>query len=219
MRSKGHARSRISIALVVVLAFGIAMVTAPASAEPPFVSHTVPEPTSLRWAQTSAEFLPYTEYSSGEEAALMTAQAALTDLPWGLVRNADHGYEQCAEMLSKMTVLRAAQPTIAGHELVLAGPETEARVFVYNDGIVRLLSTSQVLTPAGDLRQVSGDSERHAWEVAHSAMCLHAGLEPDSPYCSPAGSIAAYGVGFALEDGEHMIIRVDHDGNISCSTW
>jgi hypothetical protein len=219
MRSRNTNRRRAFVVLGVVLALSALLAAIPASAEPPFASYTKPAPTSNRWKAASLGYMPYTERSLGERHALDVAQAVLTDLPWGLVRNADHGYTQCAETLAKMKLLRSATPTIVGHEIVLDAPEREARVFVYTDGIVRLISTGDTPTPADQLRQISGEGEHRAWEVAHSAMCLHAGLDPDSPYCDVAGSIAAYGVGFAAEDGTSLVIRVDHDGGISCPTW
>lgn len=219
MRSRNRNRSKAAVGLAIALAVVAAVFVTPALAEPPFVSYPKPEPTSLRWILTSSEHLPHTEYSTGERDAIAAAQAVLSDPPWGLVRNADHGYAQCAEMLARMRVLRDVQPTIAGHEVVLAGPNGEVRVFVYNDGVVRFLSTAGALTPSAQLRQIGSDSERHAWEVAHSAMCPHAALEPDSPFCDVMGSIAAYGVGLAAEDGTRLIIRVDHDDGVSCTAW
>lgn len=171
------------------------------------------------WTLEAAGIAPYTELTPGQADALEAAAGALVEPPLGLVRNADHGYDQCQAKLDAIRALDGAAPLLVGHELLLSNDTHAARIYVDEHGLVTFIEAGPNVSRDVPTRALTGGSEFDAAEIAQSAMCLHSTLEPGSPYCSMHPSITAYGVGFADAEGTHLIVRVSADGSVSCPEW
>lgn len=212
-----HALLSVSAVLVTVLAT-ISLATF-AIAEPHPEIHEYRTDLADGWMFEAAGIAPYTVPTTGEAKALEAAANALIEPPLVLIRNADHGYEQCLSKLEDIRALGDAEPMLVGHELVLENEAYATRVFVYGTGVVRFIEAGPQAGAGMPKRPLSGSGELDAAEIAHSAFCLHSSLAPDSPYCEMHPSVTAYGIGFADEGGTHLVVRVGADGAVSCPEW
>lgn len=188
-------------------------------ADPPYAIEDEDNRLALSWTLAASGAAPYTEPTPGELHALKVAEEALVEPPLILIRNADHGYLDCIAKLEATRELVDAVPMIVGHELVLYNDTKAVRMFVNADGIVTPIVSGGTDIEPEDLRGLGGAGEYAAAEIARSAMCLHSQLDPETPYCDMRSMLSGYGVGFANEEGTHLIIRVGVNDAVSCPEW
>lgn len=212
-----YIRAVLAVALAALLA--LALAAALAFAEPATVQETSSQDVAHGWMNESAGVMPYTEEAPAEAAAKASAAKALKSPPFGLVRNADHGYAAPAKAIATMRRVARAHPVVVGHELLLANDANAAAVFVNNGGTVKLLEKGNLQLLARRAQGVSDQNDRQAAEIAREAVALHAALDPGSPFAGMHSSVTAHAVGFALPDGTHVVARVGVDGDVSFPDW
>lgn len=212
-------RHVVTTVAILVCSLVLGVWTGAVFAEPHFAIEETNDSLAHSWVLSAAGVAPYTAPTEGELRALDAAENALIEPPEILIRNADHGYTQCIEKIEAARALSGAVPMIVGHELVLYNETRAARVFVNADGIVVPIAVGGLEVEPDNLTGLSGAGEYAAAEIARSAMCLHSQLDPASPYCDMHAMVAGYGVGFANEEGTHLLFRVGTDDTVSCPEW
>lgn len=171
------------------------------------------------WVTRQMRYAPYTEQNTAEKAAVAAATLALTEPPQSLISQADKGYTEAQRLIDLAASLKGTDPVIAGHEVLVWNEDEAADLFVSVDGVVKLLSVGtpqQLLVSRATSATDAGD--RDAIEIATAAFDVAHGLDV---VVIPAtgGLLAAHAVGFAREDGSHVIVRVDTAGTASFPEW
>lgn len=205
----------ISASIVVMLLSVTALADVPATPQPDTtgVAH--------HWVVERMKYAPYTELTTVERSAMSAAKAALVAPPPGLVRQADHGYVEAKQLIAIAKSLNVADPIIVGHELLVWNDGTAARMYVDTDGLVKLLEVGPIQKLlVSKATAVADQGDRDAAEIAKAAFDVAAGLDPKvSPAATVNGLVVAHGVGFAKEDGTHVVVRADLHGNTSYPDW
>lgn len=203
-----------ALLLVVALAAGITAYAEIPAANPPSTQGV-----GHQWVRDEMGYAPYTEPAAVENAAKAAASAALVAPPSGVIRGAEHGYADAAATLKLAGSLRKAGPRVVGHELLVWNGEKAARLFVGQSGEVKLLEVGPVqqmlVTHAA---AASDEGDRDAIEIAKDAFDVAAGLNSATSGAAN-GLVSAHAVGFADQDGSHLVVRVGLDGSTSFPDW
>ena len=214
---KARLARRFTVA-VLVGACGL-LLAAIAYADVPVAQAPSIEGVAHHWVTEQMKYAPYTEPTAIERGAKTAATAALAAPADGLIRQADHGYASAQEALALGKLLKGADPIIVGHELVVWNADRAARLYVNNDGLVKVVEVGPVREQlVSQTAAASDQGERDAIEIAKAAFNVAVGLDPK---VTPAanGLVGAHAVGFADADGRHLVLRVDLDGNTSYPDW
>jgi hypothetical protein len=171
------------------------------------------------WIDRALGVMAYTEVAPAEKAAKAAAKKALSVPPMGIIRAAEHGYSDAQATLDLTKSLRGRTPVVVGHELLLYNQGRAARVYVNQDGAMKLLESGSLqemlVTPS---TKVTDQGDKDAREVALDAIAMSRGLGT-----AVKGAIntlvTAHVVGVVAEDGSHQIIRVGVDGEPSFEEW
>jgi hypothetical protein len=221
-----HLSKRTALAAIIaILLLTVGVVHAAIGAEQPVSSSSTQaiEGVSHHWVYDAMGVAAYTEQSAAERAAKAAAQRSLGDLPAGLVRNADHGYSDAQLTVGLARLLKGTNPSVVGHELIVWIGDRAARVFVNQDGAIKLVESGTVrqLLPEGDSVAATDHGDKDAAEIASDALDVIKGLDPTlASQAGSAGSlVTAHGVGFVDKNGKHIVVRVDPDGNVSYPEW
>lgn len=214
MKARGTGRVVASLVLSGMLVLAVVAhgeVVAPPRASIEGVTH--------HWVVRQMAYAPYTELTTIEQDALSAARTALAAPPTGLLTQAEHGYQDAQALVDLGRTLKDAAPVIVGHELVVWNSDNAARLYVSADGPVKVLEVGSIQRMlVSQLKEASDQGDSDAIEIARGALDVAAGLDPGSP--SESGAlVAAHAVGFARQDGSHLIVRVDLGGNTSYPDW
>lgn len=200
--------------VVIVLAAGIT-----AYAEMPAASPPVLDGVDHQWVRDEMGYAPYTEPAVTEKSAKRAATAALVAPPAGVLRGAEHGYAEASATLKLAESLRKASPRVVGHELLVWNGDKAARLLVGNSGGVKLLEVGPIqemlVTHAAS---ASDAGDKDAIEIAKRTFDVAAGLDPATTRAANA-LVSAHEIGFADQDGSHLVVRVGLDGSTAYPDW
>jgi len=204
----------IALLVVMVLAAGIAAYAEIPAANPPAIGGV-----DHQWVRDEMGYAPYTEPSEVENAAKTAATAALVAPPAGVIRGAEHGYADAAATIKLAQSLRKMAPRVMGHELLVWNADKAARLFVGESGEVKLLEVGPIQEMlVADAAAASDEGDKDAIEIAKDAFGLAAGLDPKTSG-AVNGLVSAHAIGFADQDGSHLVVRVGLDGSTTFPDW
>ncbi len=204
----------IALLLVIVLAAGIT-----AYAEIPAANPPVTDGVAHQWVRDEMGYAPYTESAAVEKAAKRAATAALVAPPAGVIRGAEHGYADAATTLKLAGSLRKASPRVVGHELLVWNGDKAARLLVGKSGEVKLLEVGPIQEMlVAHAASASDAGDKDAIEIAKRTFDVAAGLDPKTTGAAN-GLVSAHAIGFADQDGSHLVVRVGLDGSTAFPDW